>query len=289
MMLQVSFSEKLEVLKDVMSSSVISLVILAIILFIGFLFATTNRHNAKESKQVYLLLYTVCILALIIQYASSLGNMVDYFMNHVFIQIYFPNLAIYVLAIIFSNIIMWKTMFKSDNKTLKWINTIAFCIIHYLLILLLNVISTKGLNVFELTSVYGNKKALALIELSSSTFVLWILLIGIYFLIHKFLNRKKELVLDEIPVESKYRIEKPIMEVEAPIKVLSNKRPNLIEKVEVKEEKSENIYDSMLTVEDYKLLLNLLKEQRHKEQITKEELEEEQKLGELTALYRSVR
>ena len=107
-MTQLSFSEKLEVIKNLLSSAVIAIVFLLVIVFLGFLFITTNRHNAKESKKVYLSLYVASLLALLIQYGSSLGKMVDYFMNHVFILIYFPNLAVYFLAIIVTNIVMWK-------------------------------------------------------------------------------------------------------------------------------------------------------------------------------------
>ncbi len=58
-------------------------------------------------------------------------------------------------------------------------------------------------------------------------------------------------------------------------------------KEEKKAEKKEmkNIYDSMLTVEDYKLLLQLLKEHRHKEEIKVDDLKEQHKLEEFTTLY----
>ena len=128
-MLQVSLAEKLEILKKTMFSSGISIIALAIILFIGFLFATTNKHNSKESKKIYILLYITCGFALLIKYAKSLMDLVDYFMNHVFILVYFPNLAIYFLAIIISNIMMWKSMFKNENKSLKIVNTLPICTI----------------------------------------------------------------------------------------------------------------------------------------------------------------
>lgn len=286
-MLQVSLSEKLEVLKNVMASSLTSIIILLIILFLGFLFITTNRHNAKESKKVYILLYITCLLALFIQYRDSFGKMIDYFMNHVFILIYFPNLAVYILAIIIVNIVMWKSMFQRDDKTLKIMNTVAFCSIHYLLVLLLNVISSKGLDIFEATSVYGNKSALALIELSSSIFVLWILLITIYQLIKKY-QKGKELVLDEIPEESKYNIKMPssIAVVDIPERVYATE--NIEKKKEIEEKREKDIvdvYDNMLTLEDYKLLLELLKKSRSKDQIKEEEFSPRYPVNDFQTLY----
>lgn len=290
-MTQLSLSEKLEVIKNLMSSSVIAIVFLLVIIFLGFLFITTNRHNAKESKKVYLSLYVASFLALLIQYGSSLGKMVDYFMNHVFILVYFPNLAVYFLAIIVTNIIMWKSLFSSENKALRIINTTAFCIIHYLFILLLNTISMNKLNIFEVTSVYKNNDALALIELTSSIFIIWILLLGIYrIIIRKFQLKEEELVLDEIPEESRYNLNRPIISIDSPREVLANTKGTTLkeEKPLVKQEAVSNLYDSMLTVEDYKLLLELLKQQKHKEEISEKELEMPS-FGDFNPVYRSIK
>lgn len=283
-MLDLSWTEKMNALKNIIFSSPGAILALLLISFIGFFFITTNRHNAKESKKVYILLYITAGLALVIKYQSHLAKIIDYFMNHVFILIYFPNLAVYVLAIVITNIMMWKSMFKSDDKALKIINTVAFCSIHYFFILLLSVIDKNKLNIFEVTSIYGNNKALALIELTSHIFILWILLIIIYHFIKKFQLKNKDLVLEEIPQESKYNQKESgkIICVDSPTTVYQVKR-----KEEKKAEKKEmkNIYDSMLTVEDYKLLLQLLKEHRHKEEIKVDDLKEQHKLEEFTTLY----
>lgn len=271
-MLEVSFSEKIGILTKIMTASIGPIIALVIIIFIGFLFITTNRHNRKDSKKIYILLYITVIIALLIQYSSNLYSLLNYFIDHVFIVIYFPNLAIYLLAIIITNILMWKSMFKSDDKPLKVMNTIAFCIIHYLFILLLTMISSKNLNIFELTAIYGNKEAFTLIELTAFTFTIWILLITVYQIIRKIGLKNKDLVLEEVEIESKYNSSKEsmIISVIPPIQVFAPKR------IENKKEQIDDmtkLYDSMLTVEDYKLLLDLLKSYHHKEEIKKEELE----------------
>lgn len=283
-MVEVSFSEKIEILTKVMTASIGPILALAIIIFIGFLFMTTNRHNRQDSKKIYILLYITAITALLIQYSSNLFSLLDYFIDHVFIVIYFPNLAIYLLALIITNILMWKSMFKSDDKSLKAMNTVAFCIIHYLFILLLTTISSKNLNIFEITSIYGNKEAFTLIELTAFTFIVWILLIIVYRIIRKIGMKNKELVLEEVGVESKYNSskEQTIIPVTPPIQAFAPKR---IEKFKEKEEDRLKLYDSMLTVEDYKLLLDLLKAYHHKEEIKKEELEDAYLNDPLQALY----
>ncbi len=282
-MLKLSLMEKLEVLKNIIASSPFTIITLLIIIFIGFLFITTNRHNKEESKKLYILLYITCSFALIIKYANSISSLIDYFIDHIFVLIYFPNLAVYLLAVIIVNVVMWKSMFQKDNKVLKIINTIIFCIFHYLLILLLAVISKNELNIFSTMSIYSNKEALSLIELSSFTFILWIIFSIVYFVMQKVL-KKKELVLDEIPEESKYNLDtsRTYVKIEPPQQAYMMKQDH---KKTIEKDPTLALYESMLTVEDYKLLLELLKEHHHKEEIKASDIEESYSRGDFQTLY----
>ena len=131
--------------------------------------------------------------------------MFDYLMNNLFIAIYFPNLAIYLIALIVVNVIFLVSVFKKDiSKVIKNINVIVFAIMNYLLALILNIIHTHKLDVFTQTSVYGNKEAQALIELSSTIFLIWVFFLVIYKMIMMY-QRKMN------PIDA-YRVEKVIVE-----------------------------------------------------------------------------
>ena len=163
--------------------------------------------------------------------------------------------------------------------------------IHYLFILLLNTISINKLNIFEVTSVYKNSDAIALIELTSSIFIIWILLLGIYRTIFKrFQIKEEELVLDEIPEESRYNLNRSIISIDSPREVLANTKNTTLkeEKPLVQQEAVSSLYDSMLTVEDYKLLLELVKQQKQREDISEKELEMPS-FREFNPVYRSIK
>ena len=66
-----------------------------------------------------------------------------------------------------------------------------FCIINYLLIMILNIINTKKLDIFDPTSLYENKNIHTLIELSSNIFIIWIVFLILYKLIMKYLEKDK--------------------------------------------------------------------------------------------------
>lgn len=269
MMRDISFFDKLKVLVDVSSSSGLCIASIFIIIFLGILMITTNKKNARNTKWFYLTFYLALIIVMFISYASSLSSMFDYMMNNFFIVVYFPNLAIYLAAIISTNIILWKTVFNfNEDKLLKIVNTVIYCIIHYLLVLILNVVTSNKLDVFDKTSVYGNESAFALIGLSSTIFMVWI----IFMIIYKFIRSKQkgtkqssEIQYVEVP-----RLPANILEKAYPEVVQKNKLPDVLpldiyeKNIALQKEYEKNKllteeYEKMLTLDDYKQILDLLK------------------------------
>ena len=209
MMSKLSLLDKLKVLSDVTSSSGLFIVVIVILIALAALLITTNTKTRKKSRFVCIAIYGAIIIVSILFYREELFELFDYMMNNFFIAIYFPNLAIYFAAIVTTNIILWISIF--NRKITKWIrtiNTIIFCFIHYLLILIINIITTNKLDIFDQTSIYENQEALALIELSSTIFVVWILFLIIYKIIRIYqdnqeINPKEE--LENSPLEKEIR------------------------------------------------------------------------------------
>lgn len=284
MMGDLSLLEKLKVFVDVSSSSGICIASIFILLFMAFMFLTTNKKNAKASKLLFIGIYVVLILVMLFQYQDSLYDMFDYMMNNFFIVFYFPNLAIYLAAIFATNIILMISIFNyKEDKLVKVVNTIIYCIIHYLLILILNIVNVKNLDVFSQSSVYGNEKASALISLTSIIFIVWIIFLVIYKIIRHLQKGHQEQAVQtqyiEVPVK---KINPNIMGIEAP-KIVNGgikKKPDVIPIEEVppnlvqmgqpqdiqqplveieKDRELLKEYENMFTLEDYKLVLELLK------------------------------
>ena len=283
-MKDLSFLDKLKVLVDVSSSSGLCIASIFILLFLAFVMLTTSKKNSKQTKKLYLIIYIILIVVMLIQYSSSLSTMFDYMMNNLFIAIYFPNLAIYLAAIIATNIILWKTIFNfKEDKLLKVVNTIIYSIMHYLLILILNVVNSNGLDVFNNASVYENNDALALISLSSTIFMIWIIFMVIYKIIR---GRQKQYEEQSIKDEHLIRTKLPsnIIEVAVPkrvkevIKIREEVVPKIVQEPSIvdfyKQDQDEiEKYENMLTLDDYKTVLQLLK--NNKSNLTIENTEDE--------------
>ena len=288
-MTKMSLMDKLAILLDVIKTSKLCIIVFFVLLFIGYMLVSKS-NNMKSKKRVSLVAYLSIIGIIIYIYRNNLGNMFDYMMNNLFIIIYFPNLDVYLAAIIITNIILWVSIFNSKMPVfIKKINVTIYCMITYLMVLVLKIISENNLDVFTQSSVYGNSNAQALIELSSTIFIVWIAFLLIYKVI-------KSLIIKPKPVPVQKRIEKqvvkkvvqkPYRQIQPPYIVKANTNTIKVEKTNETKQ-----YDDLLTLDDYKLLLNILKEQKAKEQQEKDRQaridKEQEKYRELQELYRSV-
>lgn len=282
-MTKISLFDKIQVLFNITKSNIFYPIIIIALILISFLFITTNKNNTKESKKTYGTIYAIIIIISLIKYGNSLATMFDYMVNNLFIVFYFPNIAVYLVAIIATNIIMWISMFSTKTKQLiKIINSTIFSLIHYIFILILNLINTKNINVFNQKELYENIKIHSLIELSSNIFIIWILFLVIYRIIITYLESKK---VEKVYNNSTLTVEhiNPTSEnipfsIKLPDNVIQINHPYILKR-EVskpqivynfpKQQENTAIYEQMLTLEDYKLLVSMLNEQRQKENIRK--------------------
>lgn len=202
-MTQTTILDKLKIVFEVSKSSKLFIAVILFIILLAIVALTTTRQNAKRGKFIYGLVYTTIIVAILVYYHESLGKMFDYMMNNFFIVLYFPNVAVYLAAIIITNIILLTSVFNFKTpKLVRNINIIVYAIIHYLLALVLNVITKNGLDIFSQNSIYENTEAQAIIEFSSTIFMVWIVFLLLYKMIRKYQLK------DQVPVKRKVVVKK---------------------------------------------------------------------------------
>ncbi len=325
-MSKLSLLDKLSLFIDVAKDSLWSVLILLILMGLVYLFSQTDKKTMKRNKIIYIGFSLLMLIILFIVYLPSIGKVFDNMMNNLFIVIYFPSLAVYFAAIIATSIILWVSLFSyKTSELIKRLNLVMYLIINYLFALVLYVINTKKLDIFSTESIYSNREATALIELTSIIFVVWVLFLIVYKLVLKYLRREyrepvKKVVVKkevkklpenysnvEIPKKVYGNISKPKKEeknytyTKAPELVYGNismknvkpyieiEAPSVVYGTIPKKYSIDNktkVYEDMLTLEDYKLLLKLLKEQKKKEE--NEEVNQPN-FTELENLFRSIR
>lgn len=275
-----SLITKLQTVFDVITSSNLYLMILALVVFLTLIFITTNGSNRKQSRRAYILIYLAGFIFIAVQYGSSFLALLDYAINEVFITYYFPNIVVYILMLIITNIVLWKTIFNDKiDKKLKIINSTAFALITYLFILAISTISKLNLNVFNITELYSSNDVRSILELSTLIFTFWIIVLVIYHLIRKYQYKHHIIevenftnynIINDFDIKEAYKITKQPLIIEE-------------EKTLPKQEDYVNI-DDKFTLEEYKIMSKILKEEKERE-----EPDISNGLTELNKLYQSIK
>ena len=305
-MSKMSFMDKLSVLLNVSLSSKLFIALFILLIVIGIVLIKNNNNDVQKNKKIYLVI-TIFISALVIfTFNTSLAKMFDYMMNNFFIIIYFPNIAIYLAAIIATNIILFVSIFSNKtSKVIKNINIIVYTLINYFLVLLLFTVNKSGLDLFSQSSIYQNESATALIELTSIVFIVWVIFLVLYKLILSYLRKGEEISEDtarirkKILMEEQQKIFQEKAELERAKEEFEKSKEEMTTPVVVREEAPKQMsreeymmkqFDQMLTLNDYKVLLNVLKEHKAKEKAEQERQQmiknENYKYEELLSLYR---
>ena len=81
-MASLSLLEKLAILLETSKSSIMFLIIIAVLIFLGLILITTNSLNYKSSRKLFISFYAFIIVSTIVLYRESLLNMLQYLMNN---------------------------------------------------------------------------------------------------------------------------------------------------------------------------------------------------------------
>lgn len=297
-MSKLSFLDKLKVFFEVSKTSYWFPIIIIIILGGTLAFLSNKKKSIKQEKIIIITFSILITLLICIIYHASIANIFDYMMDNLFITIYFPTITIYFAAIIITNIVFWLSIINQKTAVLiKRVNIFIYILMNYLLALILSIVNTEDLDVFTQSSIYGNTRVTALIELSSIIFIVWIIFLVLYKTIliyirkdYKLKEKRNIIRIIENKLPDNY---KPI-QLPSYIKKLGKSKldenktlqpiPEIVDlqlqtpekttievdtiaELKKKKEEAERLtkeYEKMLTVDDYRLLLKLLQEQKER-------------------------
>ena len=167
---------------------------------IGIIIAAFAVFQIVSSRKINPILFIVgwCFVGafIIIKYWSYLNELGDNLINNVFMAIYFPNLAVYIILFLVVNFIFIFSIFnRKQRKTNRTINIIMALIFDLLFVVIVDVLATKNIDIYSKLDVYSDKTLLALIELSTALCIIWLLVfltIKFYMMYKKIDVKQKE-------------------------------------------------------------------------------------------------
>ena len=187
----------IEILLDVISNSPSSV----LFIILGIIFASAMIINIKNKKKigklVSILGWIFIVLFIIIIYSSYLNKLFDNLINNIFMQIFFPNLATYVIIIIITNFIFLYSIIKKTSNLSKVINVIFFTVIMVFMLYTLEQIITNNINIYSFEEVYSNDDISVLIQSTTVLFTFWIILIISKLIINKLIEKSIKNIKNE--------------------------------------------------------------------------------------------
>lgn len=186
-------SNIIDTLLDIITNSPSSV----LFIILGIIFAAAMIINIKNKKQigkmVSILGWIFIVLFITIRFNVYLGRLFDNLINNIFMQIFFPNLATYIVIIIVTNIIfLYTVLSKKTNNYEKIINVIFFIIIMVFMVYTLERIIASNIDVYQFKEVYTNDSVRTLIQSTTLLFTLWIILIISKLIITKLIQKSIE-------------------------------------------------------------------------------------------------
>lgn len=294
--------EKLQIFMNLITNSqllmgTIVLIVLSVLLFLN------KQINNKKLFRVVLLINIGAFLIMAFFNSEQLITMYNSIIDKIFMNFYFPSVEVYLFILLFMFVVLFVSIFNIKmKKSYKVTNIITFFTFFYLFLMLLNIIITNNLNIFDISSIYTNKEVVAILELSTLVYALWLiilLIISISNTVYAYiLNRKKNKINQDVgdSVET--------LRQEAYISTVDNNYAPVAEVgYSFNEEKENdvlieqsNVADENYTLQDYKVFNSMLKQiiilNGYKPKITLEDLLDDNMLAifseEEVALYKKI-
>lgn len=293
----IELPEKISILVGLILESRILIVALMAILLLTFMFV--NKNIGK--KKYFILTGITLVVSLIVTIVTNNGMLFKTFdnvMNNVFMNIYFPSVEFYIFILIVMLIVAIKSVFSRKlNMANKINNILMFFITFFLFVSFLITIASNDIDIFNKASIYTNQSSIVLLQLSTSVFVIWLLISLIIYIVSTIVERieaKDDLRLEDVLTVKEDIPYNIILENDEEVvadNIIVNKPEVVLNNVELEEDSFiiENpVIDenTRFSLDQYRMFNRMLKTSMilnsYKENITMEDMLNPNTLGEYT-------
>jgi len=174
--------DKLKIVFDLITNNNI-LMILAILIVATVILRLSNRINNKKMGIIIYLIESITFGVMFFLEKKSITTLGNNIIDNIFLNFYFPSIYIYLFIFIFSTVVFIYTLLnKFISKTYKSITNIYYFTFNFIFILLVSEIVKNNIDIFAKESLFTNNNTLALLELSTLLFFLYLIInILVYF------------------------------------------------------------------------------------------------------------
>lgn len=200
----IELPEKMKILIDLILEYKILVIMVMLILIFTFLLINKTIDKKKYIKLIGISFLIGLVITIVIN-VESLRVTLDNIINNVFTDIYFPSIEVYIFILSVMLIAIVNTFVNKDmSNAYKINNTVIFFTLVFLLISFLLTISDNSIDIFDKTSIYTNVNCLVLLQLSTTVFIVWLLISLLIYTINSIIKRlsvKEKITIEPVKVE----------------------------------------------------------------------------------------
>ena len=170
-----SIFEKLLCLFNIVSTSWVYIGFGLITILLIILLAV--KKISKKTCFILVVIATKLVLGYTIYiYYEDVTNLVNYIVDNIFLNIYFPSAYVYLLVLILVNVAAISTLLNFRvEKIYKTINGVCLIITNFILALVIEIIAKNDIDIFAKESLFTNTSLVTLLELSINVFIAWLI------------------------------------------------------------------------------------------------------------------
>ena len=125
------------------------------------------RRKKKFSKIIYIISAVFLITFFFIKYFNIILKVIDSFIEIILKALYFPNLGIYVIMLIITNVtFIYNMISKKTYKSNKIISGVLNILIDFIFILIIGIISSEKIDITSEVKLYSDETILTLLQIS---------------------------------------------------------------------------------------------------------------------------
>ena len=196
--------DKMSYLINMIGESSIYPIFLIIITLLTILLISKKIKNNKVIVMM-IISYLIMFIIIISNHPRSLSRVFDSISTNLFSNIYFPSTQVYLFTMLIIDIITITSILdKKRNKAYRIANGICFFTTKFLLVLILDVVGKKKIDIFSKKSLFSNTNLVVLLELSIGVFIIWLLSLLVIYITNVITDRMTEKVKESKEIEDEY-------------------------------------------------------------------------------------
>ena len=192
-MINIPLTERLKEIANLVTSQSFFITLFVILILTIAVLIINVKVKSNAPKYIAAIVYIGLAILVLARYGHYVLTFNDSFVEKVFKAFYFPNLVVYISMLVISLLLMLVNVIdKKFSLFAKIINSVAFFLIWFLFILLVDTVKKTGLNFYDVKDLYSDKTVMILLQASTAIFAVWISVVIIDVAVRKIADKKNK-------------------------------------------------------------------------------------------------